>query len=168
MTRMKALAALAVMALVLTSCGKDVIIDVDSLPAGNAAGVAGSGTFDYNEVISSSDCPATAAGVALPVEGDTWGPTSATLLQDEGYLKMTLDGASGRPGFAMDGGIFWHGNFRIGGTYYYSGTSVTFINLMDGRFTDGVDGFEGTTTIRVQATDTTDCELKVEFTGTRR
>jgi hypothetical protein len=164
---MKTLAALAAVALVVTSCGKDVIIDVDSLPAGNAAGVAGSGTYDYNEVISSSDCPATAAGVTLPVEGDTWS-TTATLLQDEGYLKMDLGGATGRPGFAMDGGIFWHGNFRVGGTYYYSGTSVTFINLMDGRFTDGVDGFEGTTTIRVQATDTTDCELRVEFTGTRR
>ncbi|MBW2262404.1 MAG: hypothetical protein JRG91_10565 [Deltaproteobacteria bacterium] len=167
MTRMNTLAALAAMALVVTSCGKDVIIDVDSLPAGNAAGVAASGTFDFNEVISSSDCPATAAGVTLPVETDTWTST-ATLLQDEGYLKMDLAGGSGRPGFAMDGGIFWHGNFRLGGTYYYSGSSVTFINLMDGRFTEGVDGFEGTTTIRVQATDSTDCELTVEFTGTRR
>jgi len=167
MTRMNTLAALAAMALVITSCGKDVIIDVDSLPTGNAAGNAASAVYDYNEVISRSDCPATAAGVALPVETDTWTST-ATLTQEEGYLKMDLAGALGRPGFMMDGGIFWHGNFRIGGTYYYSGTSVTFINLMDGRFTDGVDGFEGWTTIRVQATDATDCEMRVEFTGTRR
>ena len=167
MTRLNSLAALAALALVASSCGKDVVIDVDSLPAGNAAGTAGTGTFDYNEVISSTDCPATASGVTLPVETDMWS-TTATLVQEEGYLKMTLDGATGRPGFMMDGGIFWHGNYRIGGTYYYSGTSVTFINLMDGRFTDGVDSFEGTTTIRVQATDLTDCEIKVDFTGTRR
>lgn len=166
MTRTKSLAALATVALLASSCGKDVIIDVDTLPAGNAAGTAATGSFSYNEVVTSSDCPSTAVGVALPTEASTWSST-ATLTQNEGYLRMDVDSGSGRPGYMLDGGIFWHGNFRVGGTYFFSGTSVTFINLMDGRFVDGVDNFEGTTTIRVQATDGTDCEIKVEFTGSR-
>jgi hypothetical protein len=166
MARTKLLAALATVALLASSCGKDVIIDVDTLPAGNAAGTAATGAFSYNEVVSSTDCPSTAVGVALPTEASTWSST-ATLTQNEGYLRMDVDSGSSRPGYMLDGGIFWHGNFRVGGTYFFSGTSVTFINLMDGRFVDGVDNFEGTTTIRVQATDGTDCEIKVEFTGSR-
>lgn len=166
MGRMKPLAALAAMVLMLASCGQDVVIDVDTLPTGNAAGDAASGVFSYAEVVSRSDCPATAGGVTLPAEGVPYSAT-VTLSQGDGYLRMDFPAGSSRPVHYFEGGIFWHGNFRIGGTYYYGGgMAATFINLVDGRFTEGVDNFEGTTKVRVTAADA-DCELTVDFTGTR-
>jgi hypothetical protein len=174
MNRTKNLAALAALVLLCWSCGKDVIIDVDSLPAGNAQGSAAAGTFLYNEVVTESSCPATASGVALPDVGVSWG-TTVTVAQSEGYYSMYFAPSGGRnptpdSTHPWDGGIYWHGNFRIGGTYFFpdgSTSNVTFINLVDGRYTVGVDQFEGWTTVRVQAADGTDCEIKVDFTGTR-
>jgi hypothetical protein len=164
MHRMKSVLPLA-LALVLLSCGKDVVIDVDTLPAGNAQGDAATGTFDYNEVVTRSNCPASIAGHTIPAETTTWSST-VNVTQEEGLLRLEFP-ASDRDPFTLDGGIYWHGNFRVGGTYWYVRDTISFINLVDGRFTEGVDDFEGWTTVRVQGGGE-DCEMRVDFTGTRR
>jgi len=171
---MKRIATLAALLALTASCGQDVVINVDSMPWGNAAGTAASGTFSYNEVVTESSCPSAIMGYDVPSVTDTWS-TTATLTQEEGSLEMFLAPNTQRPvcqaGVAcwFDGGIYWHGNFRIGGTYYWVGPSVdlSLINLVDGRFTEGVDAFEGWIQTRVQASDGTDCEIRFEFTGTR-
>ncbi len=172
MSRSMAL-ALAFTALVFSSCGQDVVINVDDLPTGNAIGSAGSGTFNYYEVVKKSTCPAEYDGTALPQETDTWTSTVA-VEQTEGYFGMDLEPASGRSGYAIDGGIFWYGNYRIGGTYWWrdpgARSGIKFINLMDGRFVDGVNDMKGETKIRVMEeteTDPLDCEITVAFTAER-
>ncbi len=157
-----------VIVLAMAGCGQDVVINVDELPTGNALGTSASGEFSYVEVVTDTSCPTTAAGIALPALGDTW-TTTATLTQADGYFLMEVDGGSGRPSFMIDGGIFWYGNFRIGGTYYFSAPAetLTFINLSDGRFLEQcVDSYKGTTRIRVTASDA-DCEIVVAYTGDR-
>jgi hypothetical protein len=148
--------------------GKDDPIDVDHLPEGDATGTAASGSFDYDEVIVSSTCPATAAGVALPAVTGTWS-TVVRVIQLEGDLGFEFEDASGRRAFEMDGGIFGDRTFRIGHTDFFDDSiSVTFIRLMDGEFSEGMDAFEGSMIVRVVATDGTDCRLGVDLSGTRR
>jgi hypothetical protein len=174
MARSSALVAVLVLVLGASGCGQDVIIDVDQLPEGNAIGSSGTGEFAYQEVVTKSSCPAEGpGGIALPQETDTWS-TTATLAQVNGYFMMEVDPGGGRPGFMLDGGIFWYGNFRVGGTYWWrepgSYPGIKMVNLMDGRFVDGVDEIKGSTKIRIMEeteTDPLDCEITVAFTGQR-
>jgi len=172
MKRTMPLALVSALVLMLSSCGKDVTINVNDLPCGNGFGSSATGTFTYTEVVTKSTCPESAGGVALPQEGDTW-ETTANLVHgpptlDEGCFMMTLEDHGSHPEFVLDGGMYWYGNFRIGGSHFWdSGEDVTFINLVDGRFVDGVDDVEGTTQIRVQGPDDLDCEITVKFNATR-
>jgi len=156
--------------LVVSGCGGETKdhdpINVDTLPPGDATGTEASGTYEYEEVVTSSDCLATVDDVSIPVEAETWS-TLAEITQDGGNLSMDMEDASGRPSVRLDGGIFASGSFRVGDTYYFR-ELVTFVHLMDGQFADGMDRFEGTTRIRVVGHDGTDCEIGIEFEGTRR
>jgi hypothetical protein len=149
------------------------VIDVDTLPEGTGTGTAGTGEFTYHEVVTSSSCPEEIGGHAIPGEGDEWDGTLSTE-QEEGLFRMMFAGTSGDPGFQIDGGIDGDDSFRVGGTYYYVPTDVTFVQLMDGKFVGGTDEMEGRSKIRVQsnltpgdATDRIDCELRIDFEATR-
>lgn len=173
MARSAALATALVTVLAFSGCGQDVVIDVDNLPTGNAEGNSGSGVFTYSEVVKRSSCPETHNGVTLPQKTDVWDST-VTLQQDYGYYKMTIEPSGDRPGYEMDGGIFWYGNYRIGGTYWWlepgAYPGIKFINLNDGRYVDGVNDIEGETVIRVMedgVEDGLDCEITVVYTGQR-
>jgi hypothetical protein len=169
MTRSTILAVPFAAVIALGGCGQDVVINVDELPQGNATGTAGSGVFTYSQVVEDSSCPDTYEG--LDLSPDAWEITGQTIEveQDEGYFKLDFED------YFFDGGIFWYGNFRVGGTYRLresgSGhTAIKAVNLVDGRFVDGVDDMKGTIQVRLMEEGTEeglDCDVTVKFFATR-
>ena len=163
--------------LLLSGCGKDVVIDVNALPCGTARGNAASGSFVYSGLITSENCSQiTAFETYRLLELD-----EITIMINHfepgvdgcefGRLEILFPSQSTIPEFTLKGGIWSDGSYRVGQAINV-GSGNTFRVLMDGKYFSTEesmlpqDHFGGSARVDI-ANGEAECTFKVEFFGNR-